>query len=144
MTGKSYSYKSKKRTLELVFENDSICRLENTFHCDDVDSEIQKITISCVYNRVEDVIYIQNLDCVNDNCEYDIWVNFPFQNSKPCSFLNEEHREKRQLRIGPNYSTEYHKYGLVPNIDIDTLYVIKNKIIFYKDVSHKSIGFVFK
>ena len=107
--GKSFSYKSKKRTLELVFENDSICRLQNTFHCNDINSEKKKITINCQYKRIKDTIYLRNLDCKDDNCMYDLTINIPVQDSKSCSFLNEEYR-KIKLAIGPSYKNEYQKY----------------------------------
>ena len=141
--GKSFIYKSKKRTLQLIFDNDSICRLKNTFHCKDIDVNVRELTIICRYKRVDDKIYLRNINCKNDSCIYDITLYVPPQESIQCDFLNEEKR-KNKIFFGPNYTTEYQNYGLVPNIDIDTLYVQKNKIVLYKQNENASIGFVFK
>ena len=48
------------------------------------------------------------------------------------------------MTIGPNYLTAYEKFGLVPNVDIDTLRIIKNKIVLSKKESNRNIGFIFK
>lgn len=141
--GKSYSYKSKKRTLQLFFDNDSICRLKNTFHCHDIDPEIKEIVITCKYERVKDTIYLRNLDAESNDYENSLTFDIPVQNSRSCAFLNKESR-KRKISIGPSYTTEYQKYGLVPRIDIDTLYIQKNKIILYKQAASKSVLFIFK
>jgi hypothetical protein len=140
---KAFKYKSKKRSLELIFDNDSICRLKNTFYCTDIDLNIRELTTVCRYKRINDTLYLQNINCKKDSCNYDLTVSIPPQQSKQCPFLNENER-KRGMSFGPNYSTDYQKYGLVPNIDIDTLYVVKNKIILYKQDMKTSIGFIFK
>lgn len=141
--GKTYKYRSKKRTLQLVFVNDSICKFKNTFHCEDIDQSIKELVAVCKYERVNDRIYLQNIDCKNDSCEYDLTVDIPVQNSSDCDFLNAEHRNRKST-IGPNYSTDYRKYGSVPMIDIDTLYIQKNRIVLIKKNEKESVGFVFK
>jgi hypothetical protein len=138
----TFKYKSKKRTLQLVFENNSICRLENIFHCNDIESNIKELVATCTYKRVGDTIFLRNIDCNND-CNYDLIRDIPPQESKECDFLRLEKRE-RKVTIGPSYLTDYQKYGLVPNIDIDTLYVIKNKIFLNKQNKGMSISFIFK
>ena len=144
LVGDVYSYKSKRRTLQLIFDNDSICRIKNIFHCKDIDEEIKEITTVCEYIRVEDTIYLKNIDCEHDTCEYGLFMDIPFQNSKKCYFLNEEHRRARALRVGPSYKGEYRKYGIIPKIDVDTLYILKNEILFYKQSNWESVGFFFK
>lgn len=143
LIGKTYVYRSKKRTLSLIFENDTICKLKNTFHCKDIDIEIRELVIICKYQRINNKIFLKNLKCKSDTCNYGLSVSIPIQNSKKCDFLNEEHRIKRNT-IGPKFTSKYDKYGLIPAIDIDTLYVQKNKIILYKQDRNESIGFVFK
>lgn len=141
--GRTFNYKSKKRTLQLIFDNDSICRLKNTFHCNDIDLDIKELITTCKYKRVNDRIYLTNIDCKSDSCEYDLIINIPIQNSKECDFLNKEYRTHKNT-IGPNYTTEFKKYGSIPQIDIDTLYIQKNKILLYKQKGKESIGFIFK
>jgi len=143
LVGKSFKYKSKKRTLELIFENDSICKLKNTFYCNDIDINVKELTIICRYKRINDTLYLRNINCKQDTCKYGLIISIPPQHCKQCSFLNEENRT-HPITIGPNYSTDYQKYGLVPNIDIDTLYVVKNKIFLYKHENKMNIGFIFK
>ena len=143
LAGKSFKYNSKKRTLELIFDNDSLCKLKNTFYCKDIDINIKELTIFCKYKRINDTLYLININCKQDTCKYDLIVPIPPQHCKQCSFLNEEHRT-HPITYGPNYSSDYQKYGLIPNIDIDTLYLVKNKILLYKHDSKMSIGFVFR
>lgn len=123
-----------------MFDNDSICRLKNTFHCDDIDPEIKEITSICKYRRVGNIIYLRNVNCEDDDCKNDLTFNLSVQNSKSCYFLNEKYRS-RELVIGPSLSREYKKFGLVPQIDIDTLRIIKNRILLYKKSGNYSIGF---
>lgn len=142
LANKSFTYKSKKRTLELVFDSDSTCRLINTFHCDDIDLEIREIVTDCSYNRVGDKVFLRNVNCKTDTCEYDLYMELPIQNSVECEFLNENSR--LQNAIGPKYSTDYKENGAYPLIDNDTLQILKNKIVLYKQNGVESIGFVFK
>jgi hypothetical protein len=143
LRGKTYKYKSQKRTLEFIFDNDSICRLKNTFHCNDIDESVKRIIITCEYIRVRDTLYLKNNNCKDNSCKYDLVFLIPPQESAQCSFLKKEER-KRPFLIGPSYLTEYQKYGLVPNIDIDTLYVVKNKLLFTKHDQKMRLMFVFK
>lgn len=142
LVNKSFAYKSKKRTLELVFDSDSTCRLINTFHCSDIDLEIKELTTYCSYKRIKDRVFLRNLDCKTDTCAYDLYMDIPLQNSVECDFLNEKSRI--QQTFNPNFSTEYKKKGAYPLIDIDTLQVLKNKIVLYKQNGVESIGFIFK
>lgn len=143
ISNKTFKYKSKKRTLQLVFENDSICRLENIFYCNDIKSDIKELTTISTYKKNGDTIFLKNIACTTDNCHYDLIRDIPPQESKDCDFLNIEKR-KRKMIIGPSYLTDYQKYGIVPNIDIDTLYIIGNKIFLNKQSKEMSISFIFK
>jgi len=143
LTHKTFSYQSKRRTLQLTFKNDSICTFKNIFHCNDIDKGIKELVITCKYKRVHDTIYLKNIECKSDSCNYSLTADIPIQNCKQCSFLNKENRS-RVFTIGPSYITEYQKHGLIPNIDIDTLYVIKNKILLSKHDERMSVLFVFK
>jgi len=141
--GNTYKYKSEKRTLELSFENGSICRLKNTFFCMDIAPNVREITIICNYKRNGDTIFLRNIDCNSDTCKKALTISIPPQESSECFFLSSSSR-KRNTTFAPDYATEYEKYGLIPNIDIDTLYVVKNKIILYKRDSLTNVGFIFK
>ena len=63
LSGEKFIAKSKMRTLELVFENDSICKFINTFNCKDLDPEVKKIEIICKYERKGDLIILRA--CLN-------------------------------------------------------------------------------
>ncbi|MEN6501952.1 MAG: hypothetical protein ABFC55_06210 [Tenuifilaceae bacterium] len=143
LSNSTFKYKSKKRTLQLVFVNESICRLENIFHCNDIESDVKELTTICTYRRNGDTIFLKNINCENSDCNYGLIREIAPQESKQCDFLNSEKRGRR-VTVGPNYLTDYQKYGLVPNIDIDTLYVIKNKIFFNKQNKGMSVSFIFK
>ena len=143
LANKTYVYRSKKRTLTLFFENDSICRLRNVFRCNDIDEKYREVITICRYKKNDDLIYLRNIECKDDNCNYGLALNIPIQNSVQCNFLNKEHRRMGNV-IAPNYITDYRKFGLIPAIDIDTLYIKKNKIMLYKQYDKESIGFIFK
>ena len=143
ISNNTFKYKSKRRAMQLVFENDTICRLVNIFHCNDIDSEVKKLTTTCTYRRNGDTIFVRNINCKSDDCNYDLMWDIPIQESKKCGFLNLANRSSEK-NIGPNYLTDYQKYGIVPNIDIDTLYIIKNKIFLNKQNEEMRISFLFK
>jgi hypothetical protein len=143
ITDKTFYYKSKKRTLSLIFENDSICKLRNVFKCNDVDASIKEIIVACKYKRNADSLFLRNVKCDN-NCKFDPFIEIPPQISSKCSFLNAR-KARNNISIGPNYLTDYQKYGLIPNIDIDTLFIIKNKtIVLFKEGKGISSAFTFK
>lgn len=143
LNGKTFRYESQKRTLAVIFNSDSTCVLKNTFHCNDVSKDVKEIMISCTYKRVDDVIYIRNVNCTDDSCKYDLTIAIPPQESEQCGFLSDDARKSR-MTIGPNYPTAYEKFGSVPNVDIDTLRIIKNRIVLSKKDSRRNIGFIFK
>lgn len=140
---RSYSYKSKNRKLEVIFRKDSVCEIKNIFYCEDIDPAIKNISFLCKYKRKGNSIYLHNLNPDIEN--KDMIFYLPPQNSIPCYFLNKEHRKNKENKyIGPDYMTPYEKYGVIPNITNDTLYIIKNKIVYYKSDGRRSIGFVFQ
>lgn len=143
LSGNVYTYNSKNRTLQLIFDTESTCRIKNIFHCDDIDQNIKEISMDCKYERIDNKIIIRNVTCKSDSCDYGLIYDIPIQNSVQCDFLNENHRRKENL-FGPNYATEYKKHGYVPIIDVDTLFVKDNKIVFYKQNEKESIGYIFK
>ncbi|WP_353165344.1 hypothetical protein [Empedobacter brevis] len=140
LQGNKYTYKSKQRTLELVFTDEVTCILKNTFHCPDVEEKYRIISTECNYTKKGDTIFLSNK---NLSYHSDLYIEIPSQNSEKCQFLNEKSREKK-FSIGPSYATDYEKYGIVPNITTDTLYIIKNKIVLFKKNQNRSIGFIFK
>jgi hypothetical protein len=143
LANKTFSYKSKHRLLEFVFNNDSICTLKNTFYCKKIDSNIEEISSVCKYKRSFDTIYFKNIDCKSNDCIYDLFRQIPSQQSTECSFLTKKERDIN-VRIGGNYVKEFDKFGLIPNIDIDTAYIIKGKILFFKGDKEHSMTFIFK
>ena len=139
----TYKYKSKMRTLELSFESSSICRLKNTFHCMGIAPNLRETTIVCNYQKRGDTVYLRNIDCTTDTCKKALILSIPPQENKECTFLSSNSR-KHNVTYGPSYATEYEKYGLIPYIDIDTLYIIRNKIVLYKKDTLMNVGFIFK
>jgi hypothetical protein len=144
LSGTKYIYKSKQRKLELQFINDSICVLTNTFYCPDIASEYKIIVQKFTYNRSGDSIYVKN---INPKFGNDLYIEILVQKSNTCDFLNENERQDKRLQhfyIGPNYATDFEKYGIIPNITTDTLRIIKNNIVYYKKDNRGSVGFIFK
>lgn len=141
LKGKTFKYESKQRTMELTFENDSLCIFKNVFHCKDISPEIKTITFNCKYRRESDYLFVKNL--IYDSLCNNVFVDIPPQNSTCCTFLTNEKR-KKVFYIGPSYLTDYEKYGLVPNIGIDTLIIVKNKIWLFKHTNIMTAGFIFK
>lgn len=139
---KEFMFESKNRTLSVSFFGDSLCLLKNTFHCDDISADYREIEIKCTFKRVENVIYLKNTKCKGQSCKYDIVIDIPPQESKKCFFLSEEARYKEPL--GPNYLNSFERFGLVPNIDIDTMRIIGHKIVLIKKEGNMSVGYIFK
>lgn len=143
LSGHTFYYKSKNRKLELAFKNDSLCEIKNTFYCEDIDLAIRNINFLCKYKRIGRTIYLSNLK--PNKMNKDITYYIPPQNSIPCYFLNDNNRKGKNIQfIGPDYSTPYEQYGVIPNVSEDTLYIVKNKIVYYKNNGRKSIGFIFR
>jgi hypothetical protein len=113
--------------------------LENVFHCYDIDLDIKELTTTCIYKRIEDRIILRNVNSQKDTNSY---LYIPPQESTNCDFLNANKRE--HWKIGPNYRTQYEKFGLVPNIGTDTLILFKNKILLYKPGEIINMGYIFR
>ena len=135
-----FTYESKNRTLELYFKDDNNCLLTNTFHCPDIDERYKIIQMEFDYLRKGDTIFLNNKSPLYED---ELYIKIPYQESVKCDFLNKEKRE-RFGKFTPTYATDFEKYGIVPNLNRDTLYIIKDKITFFKKNSTQSIGFIFK
>lgn len=135
----TFRYRSKKRNLRLIFGSDSTGKLVNVFRCRQIDDEVRSITFSFIYKRSVDTIFIRNTKCEKeDSCLYDPFFEVPPQSDCRCSFLSKENRF-RSFFVGPRYMTDFEKYGLIPNIDIDTLYFLKGRKLFL--MKNSSNGF---
>jgi len=100
--GKSYTYRSKKRVLRLTFKNDTLCLLENTFKCANIDSDVKSISIKCTYKREGDKIFLRNANCSGTTeCVYDLAYPFAGQASPECSFLDQPADISTRLPVGP-------------------------------------------
>jgi hypothetical protein len=144
ISGKKFIYRSPNRELLLHFENDSLCSLKNIFYCDDIDKKYKEITTKATYKRQSNMIILKNIVCKDYACEFSPNIDIPIQISSKCFFLNKESRNKKTVFDGRTYQSEYHKYGLVPNIDVDTMYINNNQITLVKKIDRGSFGFVFK
>jgi hypothetical protein len=143
LAGKTFVSKTKDRIAQLKFDNDSVCHFINTFQCNDIDPKYKEIIISCRYIKSDSFIILRNDKCKSDTCKYNLTIDIPPQESKKCYFLNAKSRESHFI-IGPSYMTAYEKYGFIPNIDIDTVYIFRNKLYFFKWDSRRTIGLIFK
>jgi len=141
LSGKKFVYKSKNRKLELMFVNDSICTLTNIFDCTDIEDEYKIIVQECIYIKEGNYIYLKNKELKSANGSS--YIEIPPQNSKLCAFLCGENR-KRPFYVGPYSATAYEKYGIIPNITTDTLRIVNNRIVLYKEYYRGSPGFIFK
>jgi len=143
LSGKTFKYESQRRTLAVIFESDSTCTVKNVFHCTDLNPTFKEISINCTYKRMNNIIYLRNVNCTDDNCKHDLTIPIPPQESEHCGFLSEDARKLRST-MGPNYTTAYEKFGIVPDIDVDTLQIVKNKIVLFKKGTNRNVGFIFK
>jgi hypothetical protein len=145
LSGTKYTYKSKKRKLELKFINDSVGILTNTFYCPNLKPEYKIIVQEFTYNRNGDSIYVKNS---NQKFGDALFIEIPVQNSKCCDFLNENKRERidrtKIFYIGPNYPSDFEIYGRIPNLTIDTLVIVENFIFYYKREDRGGFWFLFK
>ena len=144
IAGKKFSYTSPNRKLLLSFENDSLCSIKNIFYCDDIDNKFKEISIKATYKRQSNMIIVRNITCKDNFCKYPSNIDIPVQESTKCIFLNKDNREFKMIFDGRKYQSDYHKFGLVPNIDIDTMYIYKNKITLIKKIGNGNFGFIFK
>lgn len=144
VSGSKFIYKSLNRELVLSFDNDSLCSLTNTFHCDDIDNKYKEIVVKAFYERRQDIIILKNVSCVKEDCKYSSNIDIPIQQSIKCSFLDSDGRTKKEVFDGRTYQSDYYKFGLVPNIDIDTLYIHNNEVTLIKKIDRGNFGFVFK
>jgi hypothetical protein len=143
ISGKTFNAKTKNRIAQLKFDNDSTCHFINTFLCNDIDPKIKQIIITCRYKRQDNLILLRNMECKSDSCNFAFTIDIPIQESKKCNFLNNESR-KVLNSAGPNYLNTYEEFGFVPNIDIDTVYIVRNRLIFVKQNAYRSIGLIMK
>lgn len=144
LNGKMFNYKSYKRRLELIFDNDSLCRLRNKFFCEDIEEKYKEIVIHCKYVRNKDIIVVRNRNCSSDDCKFNLALFIPPQYSSNCLFLSDKKADISKIYFGSRFLSKNISKGLVPNIDIDTLRIIKNKIVLYKSDGKQSIGFIFR
>lgn len=140
LINKKFSYKSQNRTLELSFKDSANCSITNTFNCSDIEEQYKITKIECEYKRIGNNILIINKKASNNK---GLYIPIPNQVSKECFFLNQISKE-RNIKTSPSYSTDFEKYGIIPNITNDTLKIVNKKIIYYKKNDYQSIGFVFK
>lgn len=132
----NYYFKSKKRVLELNFLNDSICIYKNTFSCKDIDSNIRVIEIQCKYIKNEDFIILENLNCNNANSFY---IEYSPQKSNDCKFLNKNNINENQIKFGGQHTiSDNYISSLIPNIDVDTLYIYNKRLFLLKIGNVKS------
>jgi hypothetical protein len=139
--GKTYKFKSKKRELSLTFENDTLCVFKNRFKCKNLDPNVGSISIWCTYKRVGSQVFLKNTSCPTGTpCSYELTYPMPAQMSPDCAFLSQD--TDTLIRIGPNYPTPFEKFGIVPNIDVDTLSLFKKGLLLYKTNGRRSVGFI--
>lgn len=144
ISGKQFLYESYNRKLVLSFQNDSLCTLTNTFHCNNIDEKYKEITVTTIYKRESNMIFLRNIDCKDNGCIFSPIFDVPIQESNNCNFLSRESRNFKKIFDGRKYQSEYLKYGAIPNVDIDTLYIHKKQITFIKKIESGTIGFIFK
>lgn len=141
---KQFIYTSKNRELSIYFYPDNTCLIKNIFLCKNIDEDFREQTINATYKRSGKLILLKNAACVGNGCIFPEYIEIPIQKDSDCFFLNAEARQEKVIFDGRKFQTEYHKYGLVPNIDIDTMYISDKKIILIKKSIDGNFGFIFK
>ncbi|MFP9113147.1 hypothetical protein ACLI1A_04350, partial [Flavobacterium sp. RHBU_3] len=104
----------------------------------------KRVKIITTYRKIDNMIVLKNIACKNDSCVFPPTIFIPIQNSRNCNFLNSENRESKTIFDGRTYLSNFDKYGQVPNIDVDTLYMYDNKLLFYKKIEGGNLGFIFE
>lgn len=138
----TYIYKSKNRCLELFF-TDSIFYYQNYFKCNDIDTVLRRTIIWGYYKQNEDTIFLRNSDCLFDTCTYSMEFEYKKQHSRDCQFLNIERFDTNIIVGERRYSKEFVR-GMIPNIDIDTLFFYRNKLLLLKTSSSRQISIPFR
>lgn len=144
LNGQHFVSQSNKRKLTLTFTSDSTCMIKNIFYCDGIDQQYRQISINLNFKKSGNKIIVRNVNCDNDSCIYPPIIEIPIQTNSDCSFLNADGRKRKNLFDGRSFQSAYERYGLIPNIDIDTMYIVKRKILLTKKTKSGSIGFIFK
>lgn len=126
-----------KRKLTLSFQNDSICALKNIYDCDNLENK--EMTFKCKYK----VLSNKYLLLINDNAYIDTtgvgYFYFPETSGLNCEFLQ---KKEKRITIGPNYPTEYERYGKIPYITTDTIVSHKRKLVWIKkNKDNKVVGY---
>lgn len=129
-----------KRKLTLSFQNDSICVLKNIYACDNLENK--EMHFKCRY----EVLSSKYLLLINDNAYVDTtgvgYFYFPATTDLSCEFLQKKEKTEKPITIGPNYPTEYERYGKIPYVTMDTLVNHRGKLAWVKkNKDNKVVGY---
>jgi hypothetical protein len=121
--------------MKLIFVNDSLLSLTHTYRCPCLDPDVKDIKQICTYKTSGDSIFVKNIRCKGDPCKFDPKFNIPIQDCRECWFLSAKAREQDPMNyIGPYHYTGYDKFGVVPQIDVDTFYFSHKRIFIIKEI----------
>ena len=133
LKGKTFEYKNKTSILRLNFVNDTLLYLTHTFRCQCLDPEVKEIKQVCTYKVSDDSLFVKNILCKTEPCIFESNFNIPIQDCSKCWFLSAKAREQvTAIYMGPHIYTDYEKHGIVPQIDVDTFYIVNNRIFIIK------------
>lgn len=134
LAGKKYTSFNQEKSITIEFINDTLCRVQQEFFCNDLPENYKRINFNATYkvdkmniklynkdlklskSRVS-ILVVNNIDC-SVNCEkYQTIPNYEELGCSLVAWEDEKLREKVKL-------------GVIYNLINDTLIIQKNQILF--------------
>jgi hypothetical protein len=133
--GQKFTSQTENRKLEIKIIDAENLEVINEFYCTNIDEKFRKVVFKKKYHRIENSIIL------NDSI-----FNFklPYFDNSSCVFLSEKYRTTEDKKIFDGRTLNNNQEELYSIWNIDTLKIIENKLIYYKNVKRGSKGYLFK
>ena len=132
--GNEYIAESESRQLSIKIIDKKNLEIINNLYCSNIPDEIKVITYKKEYKLSKNKIVI-----IEPNNE----LQFPYSNNSDCYFLSESYREQKNERLYDGRLILKNKKEFYTIEKIDTLKIIKNRLLFYKKSENGSIRYLF-
>lgn len=135
IVGKKFTAKTENRRLEIKIIDAENLEITNEFFCTNIDEKFRKVVFNKKYHRNQNSIILT-----------DSIFNFrlPYFNNSNCLFLSEKYRSTEDRKIFDGRTINSNQEELYSIWNMDTLKIIKNKLIYIKKVNNGSQGYLFK
>lgn len=132
--GNKYITKTENRELLAEILNSNQIKFTNKFTCTNIpDSHKEKIFLKEYYFKKNKIILKDSI----------FKMNLPYFNNSNCKFLSEEYRKTINERAYDGRLIIKNRRELYSLENIDTLKIIKNKMIYIKKEKIGTIGYLF-